>query len=172
MRYSPGTSVRRALEAAAAGAAAVWIMDRFDWFAFNHEDPQARRRTEAVRPGGMDPAHALAKKVASVTGRHLEPAAPHRHPAGLTVHYVVPMGLAILYEALRHHVPGISKGRGALYGLGIFLILDEVINPLLGLAAPPAKYPWQRHTREMAAHAIYGMATHTLLDFADGNREK
>jgi hypothetical protein len=53
------------LKGAVAGVAAGWIMDRFDWFAFDHEDPKARRRTENVRPGGMDPAPALADKAAA-----------------------------------------------------------------------------------------------------------
>ena len=57
---------------AVAGAAAVWVMDRVDWFNFLHEGPQARRRTQAVRPGGMDPAHLAANKLAGAMGRELE----------------------------------------------------------------------------------------------------
>jgi uncharacterized membrane protein YagU involved in acid resistance len=150
-------------KAAAAGVVAVWVMDRFDWLAFAHENPRARQRTEMVRPGGMDPAHALADQVAGIIGMRLGAAAPHRHPAGLLVHYAVPMGLAILYRALKQRMPIIGKGAGTLYGAGTFLLLDEVMNPLLGLAASPAKYPWQRHAREMTAHVIYGAVTHAVL---------
>lgn len=73
-------------------------MDHFDWFTFEHVDPQARRRTESVRPDGMDPAHALAAKAATALGTGLGPAPPHRHPAGLAVHYVVLMSLPMLYN--------------------------------------------------------------------------
>ena len=37
------------LKGAIAGAVGVWVMDRVDWYMFDHEDPEARRRTEAVR---------------------------------------------------------------------------------------------------------------------------
>jgi hypothetical protein len=149
--------------AAIAGAAAVWIMDRFDWFAFDHESPHARRRTEAVRPDGMDPAHALAERAAKAAGTKLKPAPPHQHPAGLAVHYAVPIGLALLYDLLRHRFPSVAKGGGALYGMGIFVLLDEVINPMLSLAARPDRYPWQRHARELNTHLIYGVVINSLL---------
>jgi hypothetical protein len=89
-----GSNRAPALKTVLAGAVAVWIMDRFDWFVFNHEDKGARKRTEQVKPGGMDPAHALAAKAAHALSKQLDPAAPHQHPAGLAVHYAVPVGLA------------------------------------------------------------------------------
>lgn len=156
-------SYRSMLRSAAAGAVAVWVMDRFDWFVFEHEDPQARRQTESVRPGGMDPAHALAAKAAAAAGIPLKPAPPHQHPAGLAVHYAVPMALAILYDGLKPRLPLRASARGALYGAGTFLILDEIVNPLLGLAARPDRYPWQRHARELATHMTYGVAMDTVM---------
>lgn len=160
-----------ALKAATAGAVAVWVMDRFDWFAFDHGNPQARRRTEAVRPGGMDPAHALAAKAAAVVGTHLKPAPPHRHPAGLTVHYAVPMALAMIYDIFRRQRPPMNGGgsafMGSLYGVATFLVLDEVVNPLLGLAARPDRYPWQRHARELGAHMIYGLVIEAAMHWFD-----
>lgn len=153
------------LKAAAAGAVAVWVMDRFDWFAFDHEDPHARCRTEAVRPGGMDPAHAFASKAAAMAGTTLGPAPHHQHPAGLVVHYAVPMGLAILYDRLRRRIPAVGSAGGILYGAGIFVLLDEVINPILGLAARPGQYPWQRHARELMAHLVYGVVINAILQF-------
>lgn len=63
-----------------AGDVGVWVMDRVDWYAFEHEDPAARRRTERVRPAGLDPAHKLANSMANAAGVQLRPAQPH--PAG------------------------------------------------------------------------------------------
>ncbi len=160
-------SFRNVIHGAAAGAIAVWVMDRFDWFAFDHVDPKARNRTEAVRPNGMDPAHALVAKTASAAGISLKPAPPHQHPGGLAVHYAVPMALAILYDVLKQRSLIIGGGRGAFYGAMTFVLLDEVVNPLIGLAAPPAKYPWQRHARELATHVLYGMTTHAMLRLLD-----
>lgn len=156
--------MRQALNVALVGAAAVWVMDRFDWFAFNHVDERARRRTEASRPNGMDPAHALAAKAAHAIGTNLGSAPAHQHPAGLLVHYAVPMGLAVLYDVLKQRLPAVGKGGGMLYGAAVFIILDEIINPALGLAASPKRYPWQRHVREMTAHMIYAFTVNKLLN--------
>jgi hypothetical protein len=154
---------RWVLKVVTAGAAAVWVMDRFDWFAFEHEDQQARQRTESVRPGGMDPAHALAAKAATAAGTDLKPAPPHQHPAGLAVHYLLPILLAGLYDLLKHRFPVASTGGGALYSASTFLVIDELFSPLLGLAASPVRYPWQRHVRELAAHIIYGVTMHAVM---------
>jgi hypothetical protein len=48
--------VMDALKGAVAGAVGVWVMDRVDWFNFEHEDPASRRLTQLVRPRGLDPA--------------------------------------------------------------------------------------------------------------------
>lgn len=155
-------------KAAVAGAAAVWVMDRFDWFAFNHEDRCARQRTEAVRPSlGLDPAHALAAKLGQLANLPLSPAPPHRHPAGLVVHYAVPIALTYVYLVLRRSAPAIRAGGGSLYGAACFLLLDQVVNPALGLAADPRRYPWQRHARELATHTIYGLVAETVLNRLD-----
>jgi hypothetical protein len=49
---------------ALAGAAAVWVMNRVDWFNDRRgfDDKQTRRRTRQARPEGLDPAHVLAAK--------------------------------------------------------------------------------------------------------------
>lgn len=157
--------LRGGLDAALAGMIAVWVMDRFDWFAFRHESAKARQRTEAVRPDGMDPAHALAAKLAKAAGIAFKPINPHQHPAGLATHYAVPMILAVLYASLKRRFPAIAarKGSGALYGISTFVVLDEIINPMLGLAARPDRYPWQRHARELTTHLIYGIIMDAVL---------
>lgn len=166
---SPG----KVVNAAIAGAMAVWMMDRFDWFAFDQEDADARQLTEAVRPNGMDPAQALAEKAASASDISLKPSAPHRHPAGPTVHYAVPLGLAMAmcYASLSRRIPSAGEGNGALFGAATFVLLDEIINPIIGLAVPPDRYPWQRHVRELSAHILFGVVTHTVLQLFDDRRQ-
>src|SRR4028118_837648 len=92
---------------AVAGAAAVWVMDRVDWFNFLHVvPPEARRRTQAVRPGGMDPAHVAADKLAQAVGWELEP--KDNNPVGKAIHYSVGIAPAVLYSVLRHRVPAVT----------------------------------------------------------------
>jgi hypothetical protein len=157
-----------ALIGAAAGAAAVWVMDRVDWFNFRHEDPMARRRTQAVRPGGMDPAHAGAHAAAEAMGHDLEP--KQKNAAGLATHYSLGILPGALYGALRHKVPGLDAGRGTAFGVGLLLLQDEGLNALMGNAAKPTEYPWQAHARGLIAHLVYGLVLDTVLDAADAMR--
>ncbi len=149
------------LKGAIAGVAGVWVMDRVDWFMFRHEDPAARRRTRRVRPGGKDPAHVIAGEAARLAG--VELSSPRQNPAGLGVHYSLGIVPGALYGALRGRVPGLGAGRGLLYGLGMFVVEDELVSPALGVAAGPARYPWQAHARGLVAHLVLGVVTDAVL---------
>lgn len=153
------------LKGAVAGAIGVWVMDRVDWFMYDHEDPEARRRTERVRPNHQDPAHNIAGMAARLVGR--EPP-PQPHPAGVAVHYAVGILPAAAYAAVRHRLPGSTVSRGLLYGLGVSLVEDELVNPAIGASAPPRLYPWQAHARGLVAHLVYGVITEAVLSALDG----
>ncbi|MFC1459511.1 hypothetical protein ACETIH_23000 [Microvirga arabica] len=154
------------LKGAVAGGIAVWVMDQVDWYMYNHEDPEARQRTQRVRPDGLDPAHVMAHKVAGAFGAELSPRQPH--PAGIAVHYSLGIGPGALYGALQGRVPALGVGRGALFGLGLFLMQDELVNAATGLSARPRQYPWQAHARGLIAHIVYGIVTDTLLRVLKG----
>ncbi|RUR30700.1 DUF1440 domain-containing protein [Vreelandella nanhaiensis] len=160
-RMERNSLINGALKGAVAGAIAVWVMDRFDWFDWEHEDPETRQRTQQVRPGGMDPAHVTANKVAEATGKELSPSQPH--PAGQMVHYSLGVGPGALYGALGDQYPVLTTGRGALFGLGLFIAQDEILNSVTGLAAKPQDYPWQDHARGLKQHVIYGLVTDSVL---------
>lgn len=112
-----------ALIGAAAGAVAVWVMDRVDWYNYEHEDPEARRRTKAVRPEGMDPAHVAVNKATRALGYELE--SKDDNAAGVATHYSIGIAPAAVYSVLRHKVPGLDSGHGMAFGLGLFLLQDE-----------------------------------------------
>ncbi len=121
--------VEDVLLGAVAGAAAVWVMDRVDWFNYRREDPEARRRTQQVRPGGEDPTHVMAGMAEKAVGAELSPA--QHHAAGMAIHYAI--GAGALYGAVRDRVPGVGTARGALYGLGISLTQDEIGKGIIPL---------------------------------------
>lgn len=160
--------VTDALIGAAAGAAAVWIMDRIDNFNFDHADPEARARTKAVRPGGMDPAHVAANTAAEAVGAELEPR--DDNAAGMAVHYALGMMPGVVYGALRREIPALTTGAGTLYGLGLFLLQDEGVNAATGLSAQPDEYPWQAHARGLVGHLGYGAALDATLNLTDSLR--
>ena len=159
-----------ALIGAAAGATAVWLMDRVDWYNFKHENAHARERTQSVRPGGMDPAHVAANKAADALGQELKPS--DNNAAGLAVHYSLGILPGALYGVMRHQVPGLDAGRGTAFGTGLFLIQDEGLNAIAGLSAKPSEYPWQAHARGLLAHVVYGLALDTALQITGRLRDR
>jgi hypothetical protein len=48
---------------------------------------------------------------------------------------------------------------GAVFGVGLWLIGDELALPLLGLSDKPTAYHPTRHVQSLAAHLGYGVAT-------------
>ena len=148
-----------------AGAVGVWVMDRAGWWLMNREDPEVLRQETRARVEGMDPAHVAANRVARAFGRELSP--PQPHPAGIGVHYAIGMLPAMMYGPLRRSIPGLSAGRGLLYGLGLFLLVDEGVAPALGLASGPGAYPIQAHARGLAGHLLLGAVTDAVLEVLD-----
>ena len=92
-----------------------------------------------------------------------EPSPPQHHAAGTGIHYAIGIGPGALYGALRDRVPQVGAARGALYGLALFLLQDELGNAALRTGADPRAYPWQTHARGLAAHLVYGVVTDAAL---------
>jgi uncharacterized membrane protein YagU involved in acid resistance len=151
-----------ALMGAAAGAIGVWALDRVDWFMWDNEDPATRARTIAVRPNGEPPAQALVTKVENASGKSLD--ADTHETVSQLVHYSIGIAPAIGYALLRDKLPGTGVARGALFGAGLWLMQDEVMNSVTGLGAKPQDYPWQDHARGIIAHTVYGVATELALN--------
>lgn len=157
-----------AAKGAIAGAVGVWVMDQVGWGMYLREDPGASREEQQARVGGKDVAHVAAGKLACVVGKELSPKQPH--PVGIAVHYALAIVPGALYGPLRHKVAGLSAGRGLLYGAGLFLLNDEILAPVLGLASGPSHYPWQAHARGLVSHMVLGAATDTVLGVLDQRR--
>lgn len=157
--------VTDALKGAIAGAIGVWAMDKVTWAMWNRTEPEKLRQEERARPGGLDPAHAIANRAAKALGKELAPRQPH--PAGMAVHYGLGVGPGALYGALRHQLPAITAGGGTLLGLGLFLLEDEGANALLGTSGSPREYPLEAHVRGLVGHLVFGAVTHASLKLLD-----
>lgn len=173
---------------AVAGAAGVWVMDRVGWFLYDHEDPdalaqelEARRggsdveltESEAAAPAGQaasgapgkDVAHVLAEKLARLGGLEIRTGQPNA--AGMLVHYGLGVLPGALYAVSRRRFPSVRLGAGALYGVGLFVVNDEIAAPVLGLASGPRAYPWQAHARGLLAHTVLGVVSESALRLFD-----
>lgn len=154
------------VKGAIAGAVGTWAMDKITWIMWDRQDPATLRQEEQhARTEGLDPAHATANRVARAFGTQLQPRQPH--PAGVAVHYGIGTGPAMVYAPLRRRLPALGAAGGLLYGLGLFLAVDEGVVPALGLAGAPTEYPWQTHVRGLVGHLVLGAVTHATLELLD-----
>ncbi|WP_434612591.1 hypothetical protein [Arthrobacter sp. A5] len=171
---------------AAAGAAGVWAMDQVGWFMLRSEnthtltrDLQARfpadaaenagtaaqiRGVQAGTPGRPGTASALrtATQVSGVSSTDQQPG-----PGATVFHYALGMLPGALYGAVRRIRPSVRTGSGVLYGVALFVVMDETAAPLTGIASAPGRYPWQAHARGLVAHVVLGVTTEILLRATD-----
>lgn len=68
--------------------------------------------------------------------------------------------MGALYGGLAHVWPVVATGAGVPFGAAVWLIADELALPALGLAERPQAYPVSTHAEMLAAHVVFGLATH------------
>ena len=165
MRRSSSSVMSDLLVGAVAGAAAVWVMDRVDWFMYRREPEASRRRTREVRPEGKDPAHFVASQVSEALGSG---PLPQGHPAGLAVRYAIGIAPAAVYRAM--------KAGCRAWMLGPAWVSASRCSsgrtrwrPLLGIAAMPQRYPWPPHARGLVAHLVYGLVTDAVVNVVNAS---
>ena len=151
---------------ALAGAVGVYAMDQAGQYLYRQAGAKTRAAELAARPGGLDPAHAIADKVTKAAGMEL--ANKQDNAVGMVMHYAIGVLPAALYGALRDRLGFLGAIRGLLFGFTAFVLEDEVAAPQLGLAAPPLNYPWQAHGRGLVAHLAFGAATDAALRVLKG----
>ncbi len=161
-----GDLMTDSLKGAIAGAIGVWALDKVTWAMWDRTDPaNLRQEEQEARTRGMDPAHVIANEAAEAMGTELTPKQPH--PAGIAVHYGLGVFPGVAYGALRHKIPALTAGGGTLFGLGLFLMQDEGLNPILGTSGGPTEYPMEAHVRGLVGHLVLGAAMHASLKLLD-----
>lgn len=160
-----GSVFKDLVKGAVAGAVSVWMMDRVTWYMYRTEDPKAHKKEKKAQIKGKYVAHVAAEKAVDALGLNLSD--KQLHHAGTGVHYFLGVAPGALYGVFRHRIKGLDAGRGLLYGLGLFIVMDEIIAPLAKLASGPAAYPWQAHARGLAGHLTVGATTDTIVGLLD-----
>ncbi|MCC9169062.1 DUF1440 domain-containing protein [Pontibacter harenae] len=153
------------IKGAIAGAVGVWLMDRFTWHWYGHEDTGALVQERVAQKGGRYAPNAAGKHLTDALNLALPQ--KRQYTVGRSVHYFMGMAPGVLYALGRYRMEGLGCLRGPLYGFGLFIVFDEVIVPALGYASGPFAYPWQAHARGFFAHLILGTATDTVIGLLD-----
>ncbi|MEC5180865.1 DUF1440 domain-containing protein [Arthrobacter sp. CG_A4] len=103
-----------------------------------------------------------ATQVSGISSPNQRPA-----PAAVVFHFSLGMLPGALYGLARRRQPWLRTDHGALYGLALFVVMDEVAAPVSGIASAPGRYPCQAHVRGLVAHMVLGVVTETLLRAAE-----
>ena len=149
---------------AAAGAAGTWVMDQVTTVLYEREPDAAREREDRAR--GDKTAYAIVvEKAAKRAG--LELSEDHQQLAATAIHWSTGVGAGAAYGALRHGMPRLGLGSGVLFGMAVFLALDEAALTLMGIVPPPREFPWQTHARGLAGHLVLGALIEAPFDLID-----
>jgi putative membrane protein len=156
----------------AAGFVASWTMNQFQaaWTRLteNFEKPhgaQSLKPSEGPNPNEVpleneeqqdDATVEVAKLISKgVFGHELKES--EQKPAGAAVHYAFGTVTGGLYGAMAEVAPQITSGAGLPFGAAFWLVADETVVPLTGLAKSPTEYPLSTHAYALAAHLVYGL---------------
>ncbi len=144
------------LAGALAGAAASWVMERFQeqWLLREGDAGETPGNMGALgtEPATMKAADTVAQ---AVTGVPVP--AQQRELAGEAMHYATGAGVGGVYGVLAEIAPGPTFGLGAVYGAAVALGVDEMLVPALGLSKPARDVPPSQHAYNLASHLVYGL---------------
>jgi putative membrane protein len=164
-----------ALAGAIGGVAGTWAMNEAQrmWTrAVDGEAPESAAgkhdaRDWQERSEGQNSNEIAAQTVATaVLGRRLD--RDELAVGAALVHFTFGAAAGALYGALAHRHPRYAVGIG--FGLGVWLLADEIAMPLLGLSDSTLRRPAEKRLQSIAAHIVFGMtaeSTRRALDSHD-----
>lgn len=91
---------------------------------------------------------------AAITGKQLNE--HEKRSVAPLLHHAFGAMVGAVYGAAAARVPQLAAGGGLPYGVLVWATAAETGLPLVGLAKPPASYPWERHAASLASHLAFG----------------
>jgi hypothetical protein len=152
------------IKGAAAGATATWMMGHVTTWMYEREDREAREREDRAR-GDLTAYERAAEKGAGLLGVQLSEKT--RGQVGGGIHWATGIGAGLAYALLRRRWRSVAAGKGLPFGVAFFLIVDELMNPLLGITPGPRAFPWEAHARGLGGHVAFGVTSELILEGLD-----
>jgi len=168
-----------AIAGAVAGLVASWAMVEFQsaWAKIAETLQQRRSESRNLREHGV-PEHRAVKPEgdqqeqpddATIKTAEIISEKVFRHRlsrdekrfAGPAVHYAFGAAVGALYGAAAETVPAATAGFGTAFGAAVFVGVDEIAVPALGLT-PNVKASLSKHVYGFASHLVYGATTEAL----------
>ncbi len=136
-----------------AGLIASKVMDAVTTKIYEAQSEESKKRETDVSYGVAY--NVGVKKAAGLVGARLTE--EQVNAGGQVMHYGLGVGLAPVYMVLRRRTSLTPIGAGMTAGIALYAVLDEALNPLLGLTPPPQAYPPITHLRGLAGHVVLGV---------------
>ena len=153
-------AIRVLLVGAAAGLAAVQVMDRATTWFYERQSDASKQRENELLPEGAP--MASARKLAGLLGA--EPTDDQTGQLAEAMHRSLGQLYGVVAAAMtRRGVNPVAAGLAS--GAGGFLLVDELANSLF-FTPPPQAYPVESHLRGLVGHLTFGAATGVLLAVA------
>jgi uncharacterized membrane protein YagU involved in acid resistance len=144
-----------------AGAAATAAMDGY-WTIVQNvpgERPEQKPKRGDDNQKKEEPStQIMADKVSQAVTGHEVPK-KHKAEAGVAVHYATGLLWGAAFGALAARVPRMGIVAGILYGIFIWLALDEIGLRALNIAPDAEEVPLEEHMQALGAHLVFGGAT-------------
>jgi hypothetical protein len=122
---------------------------------------EIRRAPESNSEAQEDATEKIARAVSeNIFHRQLEK--DEKEAAGTVVHYAYGTAMGGVYGVAAEFVPAIGAGFGLPFGAVFWLVADEMIVPLLGLAEDPEEYPTSTHAYALCSHLVYGLTAEAV----------
>ncbi len=151
--------MRRLLGGTLVGLSATLIMEYAGSFLYERESEAVRHKEEQGRKDDM-PTITLVRKPAAALGRQLDDKSAER--LGTVAHFAFGSGSGPLIVMLTRSGMDPAKA-GLAVGMGMWVLVDEGLNPIAGLTAGPGAFSPVTHLHAAAAHAVYGLNGGLLL---------
>jgi hypothetical protein len=140
--------------ALAAGYVATKVTDRAQR-ALWRATPKSEKAREPEAPQGSS-AKSAAQLLCEWCG--ITPTEPRLRLLKQSIHYGLGIGWGSIYGFLRRQSKMTPIGAGVVTGTSLSLIIDEALNPALGITPPAREYPTSSHIRGLFTHLVYGLA--------------
>jgi len=139
-----------------SGLFASWVTEQLQRPIMRAGGPTVKERERAAR-GGYEPSTIrAARSVAALAGTSVPQ--ERTRAAGEAVHYVTGASAAAVFGVLAPRIGLSALAAGALFGIAVWLVVDEGLTPALGFSRAPWRYPASTHVKALANHLVYGAA--------------
>lgn len=144
--------VKDLLYGAIGGIVGTLIMEQVTSFMYKFESDEKKKKEESLRT--EPPPQVMARRITENV-LHVKVSDETMSKLGNSVHWGYGMAWGALYGALRERVPTLSKAAGLPFGLGFWIVGDEVVTTAFKITPPAQAFPIDAHLRGLAGHLAF-----------------